>query len=104
VEQLRQDGYHVSYIAEFAPSVSDDDVLRLANDQGALLLTVDKDFGELVFRLNRVAHGVVLARLERLSPDTKARVVANAFRDHGHEMLQSFSVITPGLVRIRPRQ
>jgi predicted nuclease of predicted toxin-antitoxin system len=55
VEQLRQDGHDVAYIAELAPSISDDEVLQQANDRHALLVTADKDFGELVFRLNRVA-------------------------------------------------
>lgn len=50
VDRLRQEGYSVWYIAEMAPSISDDMVLKLANDQKALLLTADKDFGELVFR------------------------------------------------------
>src|SRR5689334_13543289 len=85
VERLRLDGHTVIYIAEFAPSVSDEEVLRLANDQTAVLLTIDKDFGELVFRLRRVANGVVLVRLEGLIPDTKAIIVSNAFRDHGAE-------------------
>jgi hypothetical protein len=35
-----------------------------------------KDFGELVFRLNRVAAGVILVRLEGLLPETKATIVA----------------------------
>ena len=103
VERLRLDGHTVIYIAELAPSISDEEVLRLANDQAALLLTIDKDFGELVFRLNRVANGVVLARMEGLVPNTKAIIISNAFRDHGSEMQHAFSVITPGIVRIRPR-
>ena len=39
VERLRNDGYPVVYIAELAPSISNDAVLDLAKDQGALLLT-----------------------------------------------------------------
>ena len=103
VERLRQDGHAVFYVAELAPSISDDTVLQLANTHAAVLLTIDKDFGELVFRLNRVAGGVVLVRLEGLTSDTKARIVANAFRDHETEMLSAFSVIAPGIVRIRPK-
>jgi predicted nuclease of predicted toxin-antitoxin system len=54
VEQLRHDGHDVLYVAELAPSISDDEVLQKANDWHAPLLTADKDFGELVFRLNRI--------------------------------------------------
>jgi predicted nuclease of predicted toxin-antitoxin system len=73
VEQLRSVGHDVVYVAELAPSTSDDAVLQQANDRQAILITIDKDFGELVFRLNRVAAGVVLIRLEGLTTATKAR-------------------------------
>jgi predicted nuclease of predicted toxin-antitoxin system len=65
------------------------------------LVTADKDFGELVFRLHKAAHGVVLVRLAGLSPLLKGQIVADALRVHGEEMLRGFSVITPGGVRIR---
>jgi predicted nuclease of predicted toxin-antitoxin system len=104
VEQLRQAGHDVLYVAELAPSISDDEVLQQANARQAALLTADKDFGELVFRLNRVAAGVILVRLEGLLPETKARIVAQAIRDHETELMQAFSVITPGTIRIRPRR
>ena len=49
VDALRQNGHNVLYIAEFAPSIDDEVVLHQANLNRALLLTEDKDFGELVF-------------------------------------------------------
>jgi hypothetical protein len=39
VEILRQEGYSVLYITEMQPGISDDIVLDIANQQGALLLT-----------------------------------------------------------------
>ena len=59
VDRLREDGHTVSYIAELTPSIDDDAVLRQANQSGSLLITADKDFGELVFRMRRVHAGVV---------------------------------------------
>jgi predicted nuclease of predicted toxin-antitoxin system len=53
VERLRQDGHEVLYIAEMEPSIEDDLVLERANERSALLVTADKDFGELVFRDKR---------------------------------------------------
>ena len=54
VERLRGDGHSLFYIVEMQPGISDDEVLRLANQQEAVLLTADKDFGELVFRQGRM--------------------------------------------------
>ena len=103
VELLRQNGHAVTYVAELAPSISDDEVLQQANDRQAILVTVDKDFGELVFRLNRVAAGVLLIRLEGLTSMTKAMIVSQAIHDHETEIYGKFSVISPGMIRIRAR-
>jgi predicted nuclease of predicted toxin-antitoxin system len=48
VERLRLDGHDVVYVAELSPSVTDEEVLQEANARGAVLLTADKDFGDLV--------------------------------------------------------
>ncbi len=101
VERLRQEGHDVLYIAEMEPGLSDDVVLARANERNALLLTADKDFGELVFRQNLISSGVVLLRLAGLLPETKAGIVADVLRDRGAELLQTFSVISPGMVRVR---
>ncbi len=52
VEQLRQDGHDVLYVAEMEPGIPDDVVLQRANEHQALLVTEDKDFGELVYRVS----------------------------------------------------
>mgnify|MGYP003976285159 CR=1 FL=1 len=53
VDNLRDKGYDMICVAELAPSIPDDEVLDLANEKSAILLTNDKDFGELVFRQRR---------------------------------------------------
>lgn len=101
VERLRRDGHSVPYVAEMSPSITDDEVLDRANADQSPLVTGDKDFGELVFRLHRVTHGVILIRLPGLSPPLKASIVSEAIRTHGSEMLHAFTVISPGMLRIR---
>jgi predicted nuclease of predicted toxin-antitoxin system len=101
VYRLRQDGYVVHYVAEMEPGISDDAVLDLANREMALLLTADRDFGELVYRQGRTTSGIVLVRLAGLSPTRKADLVSTALDQHWTELLYSFTVISPGTVRIR---
>ncbi len=101
VERLRADGHPTVYVAELAPSFTDDQVLDEANARSALLVTADKDFGELVYRLGRIHTGVVLTRLAGLSPTAKAETVSTVFRDHAAELPGAFCVIAPGSVRIR---
>ncbi len=76
----------VWYVAEMAPGVSDQDVLNLANHEQAVLVTADKDFGELVFRQHLLNPGVILLRLTGLLPTVKAEVLARAITAHMKEM------------------
>lgn len=103
VEQLRKDGHQVDYVAESMPGISDLEVLHRANELNALLVTADKDFGELVFKqLWSSATGIVLLRLTGISAERKARTVSEAFQQ-GEAFAQSFSVISAGRVRIQPK-
>jgi predicted nuclease of predicted toxin-antitoxin system len=83
--------------------MADDAVLESANRAGAVLITADKDFGELVFRQRRIAGGVILLRLAGLSPEARAQLVSGAIQRHLTEWGDRFSVIEPGAVRLRPR-
>ncbi|MGH7589635.1 MAG: DUF5615 family PIN-like protein [Gemmatimonadota bacterium] len=101
VDRLRSDQHDVTYIAESAPGLSDEEVFALANQANAVLVTTDKDFGELVFRQGRVSSGVVLLRLIGISQQRKAESVATVFRTYGGELQGVFAVIEPTRVRIR---
>jgi hypothetical protein len=48
IEQLRAGGHFVTAVVELSPGISNPDVFAIANENGAILLTADKDFGELV--------------------------------------------------------
>jgi predicted nuclease of predicted toxin-antitoxin system len=102
VERLRQDGHDVLYMAEVEPSISDAQVFDRANEKSAMLVTADKDFGEIVFRDKRLSSGgVVLLRLAGLSTEKKSEVVSEAFQTRGAEFPNHFSVVEPGRIRIR---
>lgn len=103
VQRLRSDGHEVLYVAEMDPGISDEEVLAAANDKNALLLTADKDFGELVYRLRRISAGVLLIRLSGLSPVRKAEVISSVVHDHGEKFIHTFTVVSPGMVRVRPK-
>ena len=101
VLRLRDDGHRVEYVAEMSPGIMDEEVLLLAGHDNTLLVTADKDFGELIFRQGYVKRGIVLYRLAGLSSSEKADVVSKVIAEHGDELLQAFSVITEKAVRIR---
>lgn len=103
VDALRAAGHDVTYVAEQSPGVRDEDVLHQAAQEARVLVTADKDFGELVFRQDRLHSGVVLVRLHGLAPSEKAQIAVAAIAEHGSELVQSFAVLEKGRIRIRKR-
>ena len=103
IQGLRQRGDAVLSVKESMRSEQDDVILARAQLEQRIVLTHDKDFGELVFRQRRLATGVVLLRLAGLSPGAKASIVSTVIRDHASELPGAFTVVSPGMVRIRPQ-
>jgi predicted nuclease of predicted toxin-antitoxin system len=101
VDRLRQEGHQVWYVLEMEPGIPDEEVLALANQEGAILITADKDFGELVFRLRSITTGVILIRLAGLSTVAKGDIIIMAIQEHELELFTAFTVLSPTSIRIR---
>lgn len=101
VEGLREKNYSVYSIAEQQPSISDDKVLSIANEFEVFLITEDKDFGELVIRLHKKHHGILLIRLSGIPTEEKATMVGKIFDEHFAELQNSFAVLDHNKLRIR---
>ena len=104
VDRLRSEGHEVHYVAEMEPGISDTAVLELAGRNDAVLITSDKDFGELSYRQGWNASGIILLRLAELTPNARAAVVSGALSGREAETREAFTVISPGVIRIRRRR
>lgn len=100
IEVLRENNFNVFSIAETTPSISDDEVLAIAYQKGIVLLTQDKDFGDLIFRDHHRHMGVVLIRLTGF-PEENALIVLEAITTHQDELIKAFTVIQERNTRIR---
>jgi predicted nuclease of predicted toxin-antitoxin system len=104
VARLRSQGHQVTYIKETAQGSLDPMVLALATQEDALLITNDKDFGELVYHQQQAYSGVLLVRLGHLTVEEEAEEVARLIQAHGEGLLSAFTVIKQrGKARIRKR-
>ena len=99
---LRANKYDIEYIKELCPGANDEVVLKLGLDSNSILITMDKDFGELVYRRKQQHTGVVLLRLEGHTPIQRANIVLSVFEKHSYELVNAFTVIQPNFSRIRP--
>jgi len=101
VDLLRQKLYRVIYAAEEMPGASDDYILQKAVQENCILITKDKDFGEMVIRRNILSIGVVLIRIEKLNLPENCLLVANFIAKYEPELSNSFTVIQEDKIRIR---
>lgn len=101
-EYLRSSGYDVLVVAETMPQADDADILARATAEGRIVITNDKDFGELVFRSRQAHQGILLLRLHDESAANRVRVVKSILDDYANRLAGHFVVATENKVRIRP--
>jgi predicted nuclease of predicted toxin-antitoxin system len=102
VEAIRQLGHDVAWIHTDAPGSKDREVLARAMSDQRILLTFDKDFGDLAFQSGLPATcGIVLFRLRASSSAALAALVVTALGSRS-DWAGQFSVVEAGRIRMRP--
>ena len=85
---------------DYPASLSDSDVLAIAHQEGRILITNDKDFGELVFDRHQPHAGVILFRLEEATLATQINRLNHVLAEHAPD-LGRFIVASEWNVRVR---
>jgi predicted nuclease of predicted toxin-antitoxin system len=102
IAALRAAGHDVAWVRTELPGASDQDVLARAQAEGRLLLTFDKDFGELAFRHRLPAEGgIVLFRMAAPSARELAYAMVAALASRS-DWSGHFSVVEEDTVRMTP--
>jgi predicted nuclease of predicted toxin-antitoxin system len=102
VSVLRSAGFEVFSIVENHPGWPDTQVLEFAFAKNAYLITEDKDFGELTYRLRRPSHGILLIRLIDEGSEEKAALVLSLLEKQFDQLWKMFAVLERARLRIRP--
>lgn len=98
---LRKSGFSVYSIAENNSGINDIEVLQIAVQQNTLLITEDKDFGELTYRLQLEHNGILLIRLSSIKRNERIILVEKVLTEHFNELENKFSVINENGLRIK---
>lgn len=98
---LRVQGFDVASIQEESPGEKDRVILRRGFREDRIIVTNDKDFGELVFRHSLPHKGIVLLRLRDERAANKVRVLRRLLESHGRKLRGNFIVVTEDRVRLR---
>jgi predicted nuclease of predicted toxin-antitoxin system len=100
VRALRDAGHDVTAILEIAPRAEDTAIIDLAVREHRILLTEDKDFGELVYANARAASGVIFIRFPGNVRATLPTAVTALINEKGEQLFGCFVVVQPGRIRI----
>jgi predicted nuclease of predicted toxin-antitoxin system len=102
IRELRQHGHDVASVKEVMKGAGDREVLARAQREERLVVTFDKDFGELAYRFGLpAASGVVLFRLSGGSPAVDNARAVKAL-ESGIDWVGNFAVVTDDKIRVRP--
>jgi predicted nuclease of predicted toxin-antitoxin system len=99
---LRELDYNIISIGEDNRSISDEAVMTLAIKEQRLILTFDRDYGELIFKFNyKPEQGVLFLRLTDYSPEYPGRVVHELLSINKLETAQRLTVYDGNTIRQR---
>ncbi len=102
IRALREAGHDVSAVGEVSPRAEDSMVIDLALREGRILITEDKDFGQLVYASGFPTSGVVLLRYPFMVRETIVQALLELVGQKGEELFNRFIVVQPGRIRISP--
>ena len=99
IKGLREFGHDVLSVSEKYPFEEDMMILSIAKSENRILLTGDKDFGELVFRLKLAPSGIILLRTPDIDNPEKTALILKCIEHFGEKLLSGFCVVTSRKMR-----
>ncbi|BAZ13209.1 hypothetical protein NIES4071_50480 [Calothrix sp. NIES-4071] len=100
---LRQAGYDIASITEDSLGIEDTEVLSRAVEEERFILTFDRDYGELIYRLRLPSpRGVIYLRFRPQSPEEPAIIIFNLLQTEGLLFEDRFTVVDRDQIRQRP--
>lgn len=97
---LEEQGHEVFSVYDGARGAVDREIIKMAHEGQYILITNDKDFGELVFRFSFAHKGIVLLRLENERFNNKIGVLQKLLDLHADKLDKNFTVVTEKNVKI----
>ena len=102
VHLLRRAGHRVVSVSEERPGMKDADVLKHAVKDKSIILTFDRDYGELIFRHPKlIPVGLVYFRFDPATPEEPAMMLINVMKQKSINLLKHFTVVEADGIRQR---
>ncbi len=100
VKALRKAGHDVKAISEMSPGISDEEVAMLSVDEMRILITEDKDFGQMIYAKSQASAGVIFIRFPASASLSMPDMIVRLADEHGDRLHRRFVVVRPAQIRI----
>lgn len=102
---LQKEGFDIKAIALECPGITDEEVMEMAMLEERLIITFDRDYGELIFKYNyKPQSGVIYLRFQDFDPYFPANYLKDLLRNGEYQFEQMFTVIDEKSIRQRKYQ
>lgn len=98
---LQEKGYDIKHIGIELPSITDEEVMAIAIEEGRIIITFDSDYGELVYKYGYKPPGVIYLRWKEFTPDFPADYLHEIFKAGQIQFAGLFTVIDENQIRQR---
>jgi predicted nuclease of predicted toxin-antitoxin system len=95
-------GYEVFSVFDSWRGATDDELLSKAFTENYILVTMDKDFGEMIFRYQKPHKGIIFLRCEPNNFKKRIEVLTDLLANYSDKLPLNFVVVTNENVRIIP--
>jgi len=99
---LIKKGFDIKCVVDIDKKMTDYSVCEIANTEQRVLITNDKDFGEIVFFQKRISSGIILLRIKGRDASEKILLLEKLLDNHYGKIINHFVVITKEKFRFIP--
>lgn len=104
IDYLKENDFDVKLVSDISRALTDDKVIKLTNNENRILVTNDKDFGELVYRQRKISKGILLIRANSEDALIKVHLISEVISKVKDKLLGHFIVVNETGIRDKDKK
>jgi predicted nuclease of predicted toxin-antitoxin system len=102
IDFLNDKGFDIKWVTNIDKRMPDDRICEIANSEQRIIITNDKDFGEIVFYQKKIAYGIILLRVDGQNSSEKIILLEKLLENYLDKIANHFVVLTKTKFRFIP--
>lgn len=104
VDFLARKGFDIKWVASIDKQMPDIQVCEIANNERRIVITNDKDFGEIVYLQKKIIYGIILLRIKGQNTSDKIMLIEKLLDRYPDKITSHFVVVTGKKFRFVPME